>query len=52
MVKRAVDFGLPVAVNVSIGNTYGSHDGTSLLETYIDGISNYGRNVIVIGSGN
>ena len=52
VVKRAVDFGLPVAVNVSIGNTYGSHDGTSLLETYIDGISNYGRNVIIIGSGN
>lgn len=52
VVRRAVDLGMPVAVNVSIGNTYGSHDGTSLLETYIDGISNYGRNVIVIGSGN
>jgi len=52
VVQRAAGLGMPVAVNVSIGNTYGSHDGTSLLETYIDGISNYGRNVIVIGSGN
>ena len=52
VVRRAVDLKMPVAVNVSIGNTYGSHDGTSLLETYIDGISNYGRNVIIIGSGN
>lgn len=52
VVRRAAEIGMPVSVNVSIGNTYGSHDGTSLLETYIDGISNYGRNVIVIGSGN
>lgn len=52
VVRRAVDLGKPVAVNISIGNTYGSHDGTSLLETYIDGVSNFGRNTIVIGSGN
>jgi subtilisin family serine protease len=52
VVRRAAEFGKPAAVNISIGNTYGSHDGTSLLETYIDGVSNYGRNVIVIGSGN
>ncbi len=52
VVRRAAELGRPVALNISIGNTYGSHDGTSLLETYIDGVSNYGRNVIVIGSGN
>lgn len=52
VVRRAAQLGMPAAVNVSIGNTYGSHDGTSLLETYIDGISNYGRNIIVIGAGN
>ncbi len=52
VVRRAAKLGMPAAVNVSIGNTYGSHDGTSLLETYIDGISNYGRNIIVIGAGN
>lgn len=52
VVRRAAQLGMPVSINVSIGNTYGSHDGTSLLETYVDGISNYGRNVIVVGSGN
>lgn len=52
VVRKASQIQKPVAVNISIGNTYGSHDGTSLLETYIDGISNYGKNVIVIGSGN
>ena len=42
----------PMAVNLSFGNTYGSHDGASLLETYIDGIADYGRLEIVIGTGN
>lgn len=50
--RRAAELGRPVAMNISIGNTYGSHDGTSLLETYIDNVSNYGKNIIVIGSGN
>ena len=49
---RAVDMGMPLAVNISFGNTYGSHDGTSLLETFLDDIGNYGRTTIVTGSGN
>ena len=52
VVKRAVFYNRPVAVNVSLGNTYGSHDGTSLLETFIDEVSNFGKNVIVVGMGN
>ena len=51
-VKEAVDNQMPVAVNLSFGNTYGSHDGTSLLETFLDDISNYGKTVIVVGTGN
>ena len=43
---------MPVAVNLSFGNTYGSHDGTSLLETFLDDMTGYGRNVIVAGTGN
>lgn len=43
VVRTAMELGLPTAVNLSFGNTYGSHDGTSLLETYIDSISNFGR---------
>ncbi len=52
VVRKAVELGMPMAVNISFGNTYGSHDGTSLLETYIDSISNYGRTVIAVGTGN
>ncbi len=33
----------PVAVNISFGNTYGSHDGTSLLERYLNTVSNGGK---------
>ena len=43
---------MPLAINLSIGDTYGAHDGTSLLERYIDSVSGNGRNVICIGAGN
>lgn len=52
VVRRAIYYGMPVAVNISFGNTYGSHDGTSLLETYIDDVSNFGKAAIVVGTGN
>jgi len=52
VLKKAVELGRPIAVNISIGNTYGSHDGTSLLETFMDEAAGFGRNVIVVGSGN
>ena len=52
VVRKAVSEGRPVAVNLSFGNTYGSHDGTSLLERFIDDVSEIGRNVICVGSGN
>ena len=52
VVEKALETGKPVAVNISIGNTYGSHDGTSLLERFIDDISNFWKSVICIGMGN
>lgn len=52
VVRQAEELGMPVAVNLSFGNTYGSHDGTSLLETFMNDISNYGRSVLVAGTGN
>lgn len=52
VLQKAVEFGRPVAVNISFGNTYGSHDGSSLLETFIDEAAGFGRNVIVAGTGN
>ena len=52
VLRKAAELGLPVAVNLSFGNNYGSHDGTSLLETYLDDVSSYWKNVIVTGTGN
>lgn len=52
VVRKALEAAMPVAINLSFGNTYGSHDGTSLLERFIDNISEIGRNVICVGSGN
>lgn len=50
--KKAVELRMPVAVNLSFGNTYGAHNGTSLLERFIDNVSEIGRSVICVGSGN
>lgn len=51
-VRYAADAGLPLSVNISFGNSEGAHDGRSLLETYLDAVSLYGRNSICIGTGN
>ena len=42
----------PLVINLSFGNNYGSHSGQSLLETYLNAVSNLGQHVICIGSGN
>ncbi|MCI6553105.1 MAG: S8 family serine peptidase [Lachnospiraceae bacterium] len=52
VVRKAVELAKPVAINLSFGNTYGAHDGTSLLERFLDNVSEIGRNVICVGSGN
>lgn len=52
VVRKALFYKQPVAINISFGNTYGSHEGNSLLETYLDDISNYGKTAIIVGSGN
>ena len=51
-VKKAIELRMPVAINLSFGNTYGAHNGTSLLERFLDNVSEIGRNVICVGSGN
>ena len=52
VVQYAAERARPVAVNLSIGNSYGSHEGNSLLETFINTASNFGRTVLVTGTGN
>ncbi len=50
--RKAAELGRPIALNLSFGNNYGSHQGNSLLETYLDTVSGVGKNVICVGMGN
>lgn len=43
---------MPLCINLSFGNTYGSHDGTSLLERFLDNAAEIGRTSICVGNGN
>ena len=52
VVGSAQEWRMPVAVNLSFGNTYGSHDGGGLLERYLDSLAQMGQFVFVTGSGN
>ena len=52
IIRKAIELRRPVAVNISFGNTYGSHDGTSLVERFLNDIADMWKNVICIGSGN
>lgn len=51
-VRKAIEWNLPLSLNISFGNSFGNHNGTSLLETYIDNLAGLGRTTIAIGSGN
>lgn len=42
----------PLVINLSFGNSYGSHNGFSLLEQYINDVSAIWKTSIVIGTGN
>lgn len=52
VVRKAVELGKPIAINLSFGNTYGSHDGGSLVERFLDNVAEIGRTVVCVGSGN
>ena len=52
VIRKALELRMPVAVNISFGNTYGGHDGTTLLERYVDDVSNIWKSVFCIGTGN
>lgn len=51
-IRKAMQLKMPVAINLSFGNTYGAHDGGSLLERFLDNAAEMGRTVICVGSGN
>lgn len=50
--RKAEELQMPLVINLSFGNCYGAHDGSSLLERFLDNASEIGRTVICVGSGN
>ena len=52
VIRKAMEYGKPVAVNISYGFNYGNHNGNTLLESYIDDVSKGYKCSICIGSGN
>lgn len=52
VIQFAEQEGKPVAINLSFGNNYGGHDGSSLLETFLNNAASASRNVIICGTGN
>lgn len=51
-IRTALFLQKPIAINLSFGNNYGSHSGTSLLETYLNQVAGLGQTAVCIGSGN
>jgi subtilase family protein len=49
--KRAEALGRPAVVNLSLGTSFGSHDGTAADEQALDSLSGPGR-IVVIAAGN
>lgn len=52
VVRKALEYQMPISINLSFGNTYGPHDGSGLLERFIENIANTWKSVICIGTGN
>ena len=51
-VRKSLELNRPLVINLSFGNTYGSHDGSSLVERFLDNIAEIGRTSICVGAGN
>lgn len=52
VIRKAIEYQKPVSINLSFGTVYGGHDGTSLLETFLDDMSNIWKTTILAGTGN
>lgn len=52
IIQEAMKRNQPVAINLSFGNSYGSHSGRSLLESYLNEMAEVWKNVICVGTGN
>ena len=52
VIRKAMEYEKPVAINISYGFNYGDHDGNTLLERYINDVAAGYKCSICIGSGN
>ncbi len=52
IIRNAMSLGLPAAINISYGSNYGDHQGSSLLERYINAVATCHKTSICIGTGN
>lgn len=51
-IRKGIAYNKPISINISYGNNYGDHTGTSLLETYINSVISMWKCAICVGSGN
>ena len=51
-IRQAINLQMPLALNLSFGNNYGSHSGESLIEAYLDNAALSGKTAICVGVGN
>lgn len=52
VIRKAMQYREPVAVNLSYGNNYGDHRGNTIIENYLNSISGIYKCCICVGSGN
>ncbi len=52
LMDQAEEKGMPCVVNISYGTNFGSHQGQSLFEAYIDQAAQRGRSAVVCAAGN
>lgn len=51
-IEKSIELRMPLIINLSFGNVYGSHSGSSLLENYLDSVSSLYKTCIIAGTGN
>lgn len=52
VIQKMIFLNMPMVINLSLGSSLGAHRGNSLLEQYIDTVSNFGKVIFCIGVGN
>ncbi|MDD3412963.1 MAG: S8 family serine peptidase [Lachnospiraceae bacterium] len=52
VVRKGIEYDMPVAINISFGNNYGDHTGSTFIETFMNDISRNWKTSICVGSGN